>query len=118
MRPVLRDDDVVLIDGSGIAVDKPDPIANVLHEGNLLLELARMPYIVSIERSNVLPACMCCSPARAGGILWSAARPQVAGGCHSLVRLSPENDSWVSAANSLDYRCGVIAGPVVDNDDL
>jgi hypothetical protein len=104
LSPLLRSDDVVLIDQSRIAVDKSDPIAPFLHHGDLLLDLARMPDIVSIDRRNELAVRVCDS--------------QIAGSCHSYIRLSQEDDQWILATESLDYSCGVVVGPVIDNNDL
>jgi hypothetical protein len=69
------------------SVDESDPIASVPNDGDLLLDLARMPDIVRIERRNELAVSVCNS--------------KIAGGCHSLVRLSQE-DPCVLAADSLD----------------
>jgi hypothetical protein len=63
-----------------------------------------MPYVVCIERRDEFSA----------RVIYT----HIAGSCHTLVRLLQKDDPRVFPAYSLDYRRGVVDGPVVHNNDL
>src|ERR1700730_18605310 len=58
-RRDIEEHPVLFIDGTKPAIDQPNVICAALRKLQLLLDLFRMPKVVSVQGSNELSLCMC-----------------------------------------------------------
>jgi hypothetical protein len=94
LLPISGNDNVMLVNVSGIAVDQPDPFAAAAHD--LLLDFAWMPDIVRVELCNGFAACANDAKISGNCIPWLGCRKNMIRASSRLTR------STTAAVESLD----------------